>query len=249
MSLKIGLQLYSIKEETAKDFRGALKKVAAMGYEGVEFAGYGDLTSKELKALLAELHLVPCGSHVSIEQLENNLDEVVRYNKEIQNPYVICPWAAFSDRVNIQSIIEILKNAAIKCSENGLKLGYHNHAHEFELFGNEVGLDILAAELGDQELFLELDTYWAYDAGYDPTTYMKKHSGRFELLHIKDMKETENGRESTEIGSVNGIMDFKPIIEEAEKQGTKWLIVEQEHFTGDPMQSVEICCKELKKLI
>lgn len=246
MSLPIGLQLYSIKDETEKDFVGALRKVAEIGYDGVEFAGYGGLSSKALKELLDELKLKACGSHVSLELLTNNIDEVISYNLEIGNQYIICPWSEFSNIENIKEIIGKLKLAGEKCRARDLKLGYHNHDNEFKLFDGQYGLDLLLGEMGKEDLFAELDTYWVQYAGLDPTEYINKHAGRFELLHIKDMQILDDRKESTEVG--NGVMDFQPIIEAGKKQGTKWLIVEQEYFTMPPIESVKICYENLKKM-
>jgi sugar phosphate isomerase/epimerase len=247
MSLPIGLQLYSIKDETEKDFKGTLRKVAQMGYDGVEFAGYGGLGSKELKELLDELGLKACGSHIGIQALTDNIDEIIEYNLVIGNKYIICPWSEFSSKTNILDIAAKLKIVGEKCKAKGLICGYHNHDHEFKKFDGELGLDILLKSVDAGLLVAEIDTYWVEFAGIDPASYIKKHAGRCELIHIKDMQTIGNTKESTEVG--NGTMNFVPIIKEAEKQGAAWLIVEQEYFTIPSLESVKICYDNLKKLV
>lgn len=247
MSLPIALQLYSIKDETAKNFTQALKRVAKIGYSGVEFAGYGGMPSSELKALLQELGLKVCGSHVSLEELTNNIDSVIEYNLEIGNPYIICPFALYNDKADYEKMAEILNTIAIKCSAKGILFGYHNHGHEFQKFKGEYGLDIIYKETDAKLVKAEIDTYWVKHAGLDPAEYIKKHAGRCDLIHIKDMEIIDGEKRSTEIG--NGIMDIKTIIVEAEKQGAKWLIVEQEFFNKPSLESVEIGYKNLKKLV
>ena len=246
MSLPIALQLYSIKDETEKNFTEALRKVAKIGYTGVEFAGYGGLSSSELKALLQELGLKACGSHVSLEELTKNIDSVIEYNLEIGNPYIICPWAAYSNREDYENMAKTLNALAIKCKAKGILFGYHNHGHEFQEFQGEHGLDIIYKETDSELVKAEIDTYWVQHAGLNPVEYIKKHAGRCDLIHIKDMEVVDGEKRSTEVG--NGIMDIKNIIKEAEGQGAKWLIVEQEFFNKPSLESVEIGYKNLKKL-
>lgn len=236
MSLPIGLQLWSIKDETEKDFIGALKKVAEIGYQGVEFAGYGNLTSKELKSTLDDLGLKSCGSHVPLDHILNNLDEVIQFNLEIGNKYIICPYASFENKNDFLSLAKKLGEASEKCKIHGLVVGYHNHNHEFVKYDDKFGLDIILDNTPNN-FISELDIYWVQYAGINPTDYISKHSGRFELIHIKDMEVVNNEKRSTEIG--NGIIDMKSIIETAESQWAKWLIVEQEFFTKPCLESIK----------
>ena len=247
LSLPIGLQLWSIKEELEKDFKGTLKKVAEMGYDGVEFAGYGGLSSTELKTLLVDLGLKACGSHVSITELTENIDAVIEYSLEIGNKYIICPYAEFNSKQDVLDLAAKLNVIGEKCKAKGLICGYHNHSHEFKKFEGEYILDLLYKETDAELVIAEIDTYWVEYAGVNVVDYIKKHAGRCQLIHIKDMEKTGDNIQSTEVG--NGIMNFSPIIFEAEKQGATWLIVEQESFTKPLLESVEICYNNLKKLI
>ena len=247
MNLSIGLQLYSIKEETSKDFVGTLKKVAEIGYQGVEFAGYGGLSSLELKQLLQELKLKPCGSHVPLVDLTENLNKVIEYNLEIGNPYIICPYAEYGSKKDFLDMAQRLTSVAEKCSKQGLMVGYHNHAHEIQQFDGEFGLDLIYKNTDPTMVKAEIDTYWIQYAGTNPIEYVKKHADRCELLHIKDMEIIEGVKRSTEIG--NGIMDIKALVETAKAIDVKWLIVEQEFFAKPLMEAVTIGYKNLKKLI
>ena len=132
MSTHIGLQLWSVKDEMEKDFKGTLKKVAEIGYDGVEFAGYGGLSSVELKALLESLKLKACGSHVSLTELTDNIDAVILYSLEIGNKYIICPYAEVNSKEDVLELAAKLNVIGQKCKDSGLIFGYHNHAHEFK---------------------------------------------------------------------------------------------------------------------
>ncbi|OSF25063.1 sugar phosphate isomerase, partial [Salmonella enterica subsp. enterica serovar Agona] len=98
MKAKIALQLWSVKEACEDDFFGTLEKVAEMGYDGVEFAGYYGKSASEIKAKLAELGLEVAGSHISKEQLEEDLENVILFERELGNEYIICPYADFKTK-------------------------------------------------------------------------------------------------------------------------------------------------------
>ena len=89
----VALQLYSRRDETSKDFKGAVKKVAEMGYTGVEFAGYGDLSKEEMNELLDSCNLQAVSSHVGLDELENNLDFHLDFLGHLGCHYITCPWA------------------------------------------------------------------------------------------------------------------------------------------------------------
>ncbi|MCJ7689874.1 MAG: sugar phosphate isomerase/epimerase, partial [Clostridiaceae bacterium] len=247
INLPIGLQLWSVNEEMEKDFKGTLKKISEIGYDGVEFAGYGGLSSIELKDLLVSLKLKPCGSHVQLSELTDNIDAVIKYSLEIGNKYIICPYAEVTSKEAALVLAAKLNVIGQKCKENGLICGYHNHTNEFKESEGEYALDILYGATDADLVKAEIDTYWVEYAGVNAVDFLKKYSGRFPLIHIKDMKITGDKTESTEVG--NGIMNISSIICEAEKQGVTWLIVEQEYFTRPTLESVEIGYNNLKKLI
>ena len=241
---KIGLQLYSIKEIAQKDFFGAIKLTADSGYDGIEFAGYFDTPASELKNVLSYNGIIACGCHTGINQLEIDFDAMVEYNLEIGNKNIVIPflpeemrnsrdaWLATAEKMN--KLNEMLK-------KHGIRLGYHNHAFEFEKFDGIYGYDILAANTSS-EILLEIDTFWVEYPGEDAVEYVKKYQDRLDLLHIKDM---DGNKVSTEIG--NGTLDFPAIIKAAEK--TEWFIVEQEHFSIPQPEAIKISCDYLKGVV
>ena len=249
MSIPIGLQLYSLREAAAEDFIGVLKTVAAMGYEGVEFAGYGGLEASQLKAILADLGLIAVGSHIGFQQLDQELSQVMEYNLELGSPYLICPappreliaegiaddWRAFAER---------LSEIGTKVKEQGLQLGYHNHAWEFTTFDGEYALDIFFAQAGRDSVIAEIDLGWTFHAGVDPIAYMQKHKGRCPLVHVKDFKR---GGPQTEVGT--GDIDLAGIVAAAPEVGVQWLIIETEEYNMAPTDSVRVGLENLRAAI
>src|ERR1051325_11600924 len=91
--LQVGLQLYSVRDDCAKDLPGVLKAVAKMGYTGVEFAGYHGRTAQELRQLLDENHLECYGTHIGLETLiGENLEKTIEFNKVLKNKFLCVPW-------------------------------------------------------------------------------------------------------------------------------------------------------------
>lgn len=245
MSIPIALQLYTLREEMERDFIGTLKKVSDLGYRGVEFAGFGGFSAAELKSYLEEFRLTPVGAHIGIDALKNNLEEIIEYNLQLGNKYIVCPWASFQGKEDYIAMAEALGEIGIKLKEAGLQLCYHNHAHELQSFEGEYGLDILYRTVDSELLKAEIDTYWIAYAGLNPVEYVAKYSGRTPLLHIKDMEDSKD-RDFAEIGT--GTINIKAIAEQAEKNGTEWLIVEQDRCKREPLESVRISIKNLKEI-
>jgi sugar phosphate isomerase/epimerase len=249
-NVKIGLQLYTLRDETAVDFEGTLRKVAAIGYEGVEFAGYGGLSSDQLSALLQELGLKAIASHVSLERLISDLDSEIAYNKAIGSSYLICPYLGPEHRSNDEawaSIFKLLQEIGKKCAAQGIPLCYHNHEFELtEKMGGEPVLDAMFSAVGQDALLMELDTCWVNYAGYDPVAYMTAYAGRLPLLHIKDMVLGADGKAQTvELG--NGIVDVQKVLQAVSRTKAEWLIIEQDSCLNPPFASIETSLQWLKE--
>jgi sugar phosphate isomerase/epimerase len=246
---RTALQLYSIRELTGKDFFGTIKKVAEIGYDGVEFAGFFDKPAAELKSALDSFGIKAAGSHEGIGKLRDNLDEVIAYNKTIGNPYIICPGLPHEMVENLDKLketCELFNRIGEKCLSNGLSFGYHNHSFEFGKLGEKYIFDLFMQYTDPKLMFIELDTFWVEYSGLLSVDIIKKYSDRCRLLHIKDMK-SESEKVNIEIGK--GIMDFKSIINEGKKVKTEWYIVEQEYFEIPLLQSVNESLVNLRKLL
>ena len=235
----IGLQMFSVRELTQKDFLGTLKKIAEIGYDGVEFAGYFDTPARELKKHLFDLGIRSAGSHIGIASLKDNLDQVIEYSLEIGDPYIICPALPQEMRNSMDAYkktAELLNKIGGKCKENNIKFGYHNHNFEFEKYEGQYGLDILFENTQPDLLFMELDTFWVEYCGLRSVDVINKYKERCSVLHIKDMKSLEE-KINTEIG--NGIMDFKEITALGKKYNAEWYTIEQEEFEKPCLLSVK----------
>ncbi len=254
-NMKIGIQLYSIREIIGKDVDGFLAKIAAAGYSDVETYGgqFFGLEPKAFKALLVKNHLTSYSGHYTVDKylLSNGPDEDVKVQidkaKGVGQEYMTV--SSFS-HANVKTTDDYKKvaerfNAAGEiCKKAGIKLGYHNHNTEFDpLNGGISGYDVLLKETDPKLLHMELDLYWAVRGGQDPVEMFKKYPGRFEMWHVKDMDKSKTNR-NTEIG--NGSIDFKKIFAHAKLSGMKRFYMEQENFDIDPIESITKSSKYIK---
>ncbi|MFD1676983.1 sugar phosphate isomerase/epimerase family protein [Alicyclobacillus fodiniaquatilis] len=235
---EIGLQLYTLRELMEQDFIGTLKKVAKIGYQAVEFHHFGGMTAKELRGVVDDLGLKPLSSHVALDRLEHELEQVISESVELGLEYVVCPWLPESRRETpeaIASLASVLEKIGARCQEAGLQFAYHNHDFEFAKVGDEFALDVLFANTSANHVQAELDLYWIKRAGQDPVAYIQKYKNRCDLLHVKDMSAKDGSFDT--VGQ--GVLPWPDIFAAAEQAGAKWYIVEQDVCPGDPLESIQ----------
>lgn len=238
--IPVALQMYTLRDAAAKDFPGTLREAARIGYEGIELAGTGGMTARDLKELLGDLGLRIAGSHVGLADLEGNLMAALDYNAELGNPYIVCPWLPEDRRGSASayaSLGALFNRVGEACQTRGMTFCYHNHAFEFDVFDGKPGLDILFESSDPKLVQAELDTYWVQFGGHDPVAYLRKLSGRAPLVHLKDMTG-DASRTFAELGQ--GVMDWDAILPACAEAGAKWLIVEQDSCQRPPLESVRI---------
>lgn len=244
MKFPVSIQMYTLRNEIQDDFIGTLEKIAKIGYQGIELLGNEHLSAAELKMHLDRLNLKVSGSHISLEEIKNNLENIIKYNKEIGSKYIICSYADFNNQEDFNELSKILSLASIRCNEEGLNLCYHNHAHEFKMINGKNGLDALY-EKCDSTLLAEIDIFWVYYAGINPVEYIKKYNGRCPLIHFKDMEKGDQ-KSFTEVGE--GVLDIISIAKACEEALVKWIVVEQDECKIAPLKSIEISYNNLSNM-
>lgn len=268
LSLPIGLQLYSVRDDMAADFEGTLKKVKAMGYDGVEFAGLYGKEPGEVKRLCEENGLIPVSAHVPFVDMMKDPEGTISAYKEIGCEQVVIPYLTEEYRPGAERFQEVIDGAKVLgavCEKYGMKLAYHNHDFEFVKIDGEYALDILYREVPASLLQTQLDTCWVNVGGEDPAAYVRKYAGRIPTVHLKDFvgEKSENmyaligiddGEQKKEgntfglrsVGS--GKQNFPEIIKAAQESGAKWVIVEQDEPNPGktPLECAEMSIQYLK---
>lgn len=245
----IAAQLYTVREASTQDFPGALRRVAELGYTGVELAGTFGLTTTELAQTLNGLGLKCVSAHVPLANLRQNLSGEIEKYLAVGAEFIACPWLPPEQRngeADYRALAEELNRMGEVCRGSGLQLCYHHHDFELVQFNGKYGLDILLEESEPNNLQLEADTYWLQFAGEDPAAYLRRWLGRVPLIHLKDMTSTQPAT-FAEVGT--GILDWPPIFEAARVAGTQWYIVEQDTCPGDPFESLRISLERLRAIL
>jgi sugar phosphate isomerase/epimerase len=258
---KVGLQLYTLRNELPKDLEGTLKKVADIGYREVELFGYGDgkffgKTPKEFKALLQSLNLsAPSGHYTtgntnpsSKGTLTNEWKRAVDDAVELGQKYMICSFLFPEERKTLDDYkrhAELFNKSAETCKQSGIQFGYHNHDFEFVAIDGQVPYDILLKQTDPKLVQMELDLYWVSFAGKDPVQLFKQNPGRFPMWHVKDMEKSAQ-RSFAEVGT--GSIDFQRIFNAAKTAGLKHYFVEQDVTKRPPLEAITISYNNVNKL-
>lgn len=248
--LPVALQLYTVRDEAARDFAGTIKAVAEIGYAGVEVAGYGSLTAGEVKRILDDNGLFVAGIHTGLEAMENDLGSVIESAVTLGSEFVVCPYIADNRRATLDDYRQVgasLDRIGGELKSADLQLAYHNHAFEFDRFGGEAyAYDVLMEVTDPERVQIEMDTFWVQKGGEDPAAYLRKYASRVPLIHLKDMTAAPEN-DFAEVGE--GIMDFDAIFDAALTAGGRYYIVEQDRCKNHaPLESAAISLRNLQKM-
>ena len=244
----ISIQLYSVRSligsfgNAKNDYKPLLDTLAKMGYTSVEAASYSDgkfygQDPAQFKADVEATGMKVLSSHINRYLTDKELksgdfsetlkwwDSCIAAHKAAGMEYLVMPYLGVPATVkDLQTYCDYFNAVGKKCLENGIKFGYHNHAHEFQkVEGKEVMYDYMLQHTDPQYVFFEMDVYWAVIGDASPVEYFKKYPGRFKVLHIKDEKE---------IGQ-SGMVGFDAIFNNAKTAGVENIVVEVERYSYD----------------
>ena len=235
MAPPIALQLYTVRDLLAQDFEGIIRKVADMGYVGVETANlFGDSPASAAR-LFRELGLTVSGAHSAVP-LGDQKQEVIDTLGALNCERLIVAWQPpekYKSLDGIKSICDTLNEGAVVARANGLQLGYHNHWFEYEPVENRIPVDVMLEHL-DPDVFFEVDVYWVQTAGQDPTQVVRRLGSRAPLLHTKD-GPCQIEAPMTALGE--GVVDIPDVVA-AGAGSTEWLVVELDRCATDMMEAV-----------
>ena len=258
---KVGLQLYSLRDQIGNDIKGVIAKAAKAGYQELETFGYDPnkgffgLKPKELKETLAANGMTTPSGHYGLDSYlgtanQEVLKVYIDVAKNAGQDYITIPYIGAELRKttdDFKNLAEKMNSAAEICKKSGLKLAYHNHDFEFKPIDGITLYDVLLKETEPKLVSFEMDIYWVVRAGQDPVQLIGQHPGRFHMWHIKDMDKNKPEL-NTEVGS--GSIDFKKIFAKAKKAGLKHIFMEQENFTNiDPYKSIAQSAHYIKTML
>lgn len=265
-NLKVGLQLYSVRDKMEQDMEGTLKQVKEMGYDYVEFAGYFGKTAQEVKEILDRYGLTCISVHQGYEVFLEEPEKNIEYLKVLGAKFCVIPWMGIEKQKGTplfaQTVEEITKVGTL-LRENGIQMLYHNHDFEFQTYEDKFLLDWLYETIPNDLLKPEIDTCWVHYAGQDPCAYLEKYTGKIDVVHLKDFvceklaqgpvyalidnTGKENKTESKEDSGFRfmpvgyGIQNFTDILASSKAAGGEYVIVEQDDWYDE--DSLELARK------
>lgn len=248
MSFSIALQLYTMRELAGRDFPGMLRVVADAGYEAVEFAGYGGIPARDLRALIDGLGLRAISSHVPYKALVADAAAAIEDLSILGCQHAVIPGLPPELR-GIEAVPEVARSferIGDACRGAGLRFSYHNHGWELEPQDGGVFLDRLAGATDPSLVGFQLDVYWALVAGADPVGWVRAHPGRVPTLHAKELAA---GSEHHDTPVGDGVNDWAALLPAAAASGTEWLIVEQEDDQENLARDIRRSLTNLSELV
>jgi sugar phosphate isomerase/epimerase len=254
----IGLELYTVANEMAADFDGTLARIAAIGYRHVEVSGYYGHTAKELRTA-CDRHGLACRSmHAQGQPVRapgdatfTDMSRLIDDAKTLGVQHVVLPipplridfrgnsltMNSFMDAVRSLTLDDwkacaaLLNEKGEQLARAGLRIAYHNHNIEFKPVGDTTPYEILMQETHPTIVSFEVDVGWVASAGLDPIALLRRHRGRFQLMHVKDQKSSTKANytiqtDPADIGA--GMLDWAMLLPAAYEAGVRNFMVEQE---------------------
>jgi sugar phosphate isomerase/epimerase len=249
MSIPIALQLYSVRDDSAKDFFGTIAKVAGFGYAGVEFAGYHGASAVDLRKVLADNGLHCAGNHTPYNHLlEDQIESTIDFHLTLGCQNLVVPWLPEETRSTpdaCKETAEKLNAISARLKPHGLRTGFHCHEGDMRpLSGGKSAWDLLA-EYTTSDFIMQYDTANGSAGGADPVQPILDWPGRGITVHLKEWSGEHGAKVIGE-----GQIPWAKVFEACETVGgTEWYIVEHESYEGmTPLEAVEKCLQNLRAL-
>ena len=246
----IGLQLYSLRDQFAKDVPGTLDKVRDFGIKDVELAGTYKQTPEEFKAELDSRGLKAISGHFQFEKFRDDPESIAQEAKTLGMQYAGCAWIAHSgtfDEKGCREAIRVFNHAGEVLAKHGIKFFYHTHGYEFQPYGSETLFDLLLKETKPEFVSYEMDVFWIVHGGQDPVALFEKYGDRFSLVHLKDMKQgtpvgllTGSSPVTNDVALGTGTINYRRVLPAAAKAGVKWYFIEDESPTSEAQIPVSL---------
>ncbi len=237
----IGLQLYSLRADFTKNVPAALEKVRSFGIKHVELAGTYNLSPEKFKSMLDENGLKPISGHFPFARYKTDPEGIAKDAKALGLEYAGCAWIDHTGEFNeaaTRNAIEVFNKAGEVLAKHGIKFFYHCHGFEFRPHGDGTFMDMLMKECNPKLVRFQMDVFWVVHPGQDPVKWLEKYPGRWELMHVKDMKKGVIGNFSggtdvkNDVTLGTGQMNWPAILKAAKKSGVKHYFIEDESPTA-----------------
>lgn len=284
----IGIQLFSLPKMLEADFAEAVQILSVMGYNEIEMygpypfstdsaqkrwaevttalgfsgSGYFGYSAEEVRDIFKKHEMRVPSAHTDYDTLQRNMAGLAKASSVLGFEYVVLPSIPEEKRKTLDDykrVADDFNKIGAEAKKNNLKFAYHNHGYGFKEMEGKIPVDMLIDMTDPQTVFFEMDIYWTVAGGADPVDYLKKYSGRYRLMHVKDMKEkkTFSGDGGTSAQWIelfpymttagSGVLDLKKIIQQAQASGVRHFFVEQD-MVASPQVALKKSADYLKSL-
>jgi len=243
---KIGIQLYTVRDQMKADFEGTLARVAQIGYKEVEFAGYFDRSPADVRAILERNGLSAPATHLMSDN-PDGWKKAVDLAKAVGHDYLVAPWIPEEKRTNLDGwkrVAEEFNRVGQVAKDAGIQFAYHNHDFEFPKMEGQVPYDLLLQSTDPKLVQLEIDLYWITRGGQDPLAYFARWPGRTPLVHVKD---SMGGPEHKMVDVGQGTIEWKRIFAKRAQAGIQHFFVEHDQ-PPQPFDDIAVSYKYLSQL-
>ena len=251
-----GLQLYSLRNQLKKNFKGSLVNIHEFGIRNVEGNEFYGITPDAFKKGIDEQGLKLVSFAVDYDDLKKDLTPVIQQARLLGVSFLVCYWIPHNssnfDMKNVDDAANTFNEAGKVLKENGIQLCYHNHGYEFQLSSNGTLFDDLLMKTNPEYVSYELDVFWAKQGCVDPVQLLKKYPSRFALMHLKDRQIgtrcdlSGHADEETNVVLGAGDVNIKKVMKAAKRSAVKYYFIEDE--STRVMQQIPQSMSYLKKL-
>jgi sugar phosphate isomerase/epimerase len=250
--VKIGIQLYSLRDEMAKDMENTFRRVAEMGFEFVEFAGYFGRSAEEIRTLLDKYGLAgtPVHQGYDFDATEEQYMEWISYLKTLGVRYWGIPCMDkenFLPGEKLLATTQRLNTLGTWLNRNGMELCYHNHDYELETYEGKCHLDRMFDTFDRCLVSPEFDVCWLHRGGKDPAAYIRKHGNYSKIIHLQDYKIQDGKMIFTPLGE--GVVDFKSIMSALKSSNIEYLVYEKDDWYDDAFEDARKSIEYLKSIM
>ena len=246
----LGLQLYSLRAQFAKDVPGTMKEVRSLGFKLAELAGTYGLTPEQFKKDLDAAGLRAVSGHFPYERFRDDPEGVAREAKTLGMRYAGVAWIPHQgefDEKTCREAIRVFNHAGEVLAKQGIQFFYHQHGYEFRPYGQGTLLDLMMAETNPKNVAYEMDIFWVRFPGQDPAQWLEKYPNRWQLIHLKDMRKGVKTGELTghtdvrnDVALGTGQLDLPAILRAAKKVGVKFYFIEDESPSSEEQLPVSV---------
>ncbi|MEG1874305.1 MAG: sugar phosphate isomerase/epimerase [Angelakisella sp.] len=222
--MKYAIQMYTLRDgiTDGKTLVAALEQVKALGYQGVEFAGFFGMTAAALKAELQRIGLEAVSAHMEADQLTpDKLEQTLEYAATLGLCWIVLPWSDADSTSALTKTLQLIHTVSAAAVQRGIPLLYHNHSHEFKLVDGARPIDAI-----EKACPLEPDLYWVFVAGENPVAYLREHRQHIGIIHLKDGDGTHTDAGLTALGE--GKNDIAGLVAAGNELNIPWAVVEND---------------------